>query len=123
MAVYTHWPKKEIYPSKRVKNHAARKLRNIYKLKGKVILKHAPEILYPERCYGLCFSTGYPNKATHRIILAEDINNDLTAYMSTLLHEYVHAWQFENGYPLKHNEKSGFKTWARYLKLRYNVEI
>ena len=108
----------KIYPSKRVKNFAAKKLRRIFGLRGKVILKHTPEIHYYEtKCFGLCFSdSGKDNIPIHRIIMAEDINGNPKYYMSTLLHEYVHAWQFENGYKGAHDKKSKFKAWAKYLK-------
>jgi SprT-like family len=106
----------KIYPSKRVKNYAAKKLRRIFGLKGKIILKHAPSIYYPERCYGLCYSENDNDSTIHRIIMSEELNASMKDYLATLLHEYVHAWQFENGYKPEHTQKSKFKQWAKYLK-------
>jgi hypothetical protein len=107
----------KVYPSKRVKNHAAKKLRRIFDLKGMVILKHADSIMLDgDKCFGLHYC-GVTKKDTHKhtIIIATDINNDMRSYIATLLHEYVHAWQFENGYPLGHGRNSKFKQWAKYL--------
>jgi hypothetical protein len=105
-----------IYPSKRVKNYAAKKLRRIFNIRGKVILKHAQEIYYPERCMGLCYSEDHNDSAIHRIIISEEAHNTMEDYLATLLHEYVHAWQFENGYNTGHGKKSKFHAWAKYLK-------
>jgi hypothetical protein len=116
----------KVYPSKRVKNYASKKLRNIFEVNGKVVLKHAKTIKYDgDRCYGLCFSSNKDSGFIHRVIIAEDINRDMETYMSTLLHEYVHIWQFENDY-LKgnvHGKKSKFKAWAKYIKETQGVEI
>jgi len=114
----------KIYPSKRVKNYAAKKLRRIYGIRGKVILKHAPSIYYDgDRCMGLCYSDDHNGSSIHRIIISEEACNNLPDYMSTLLHEYVHAWQFENGYKPDHSRKNKFKAWAKYIKQTQNVVI
>jgi len=115
-----------IYPSKRVKNYASKKLRRIFDIRGRVVLKHAPSIFHTgDRCYGLCYSdSGKDNVPVHRIIISERANKNPNAYFATLLHEYVHAWQFENGYTLAHTRKSKFKAWAKYLKeTQKGVEI
>ena len=104
-----------IYPSKRVKNYAAKKLRRIFDIRGKVILKHAPSIYYSERCMGLCYSED-DNAPIHRIIISEEAHSSMEDYLATLLHEYVHAWQFENGYKPGHSKHNKFKQWAKYLK-------
>lgn len=114
----------QVYPSKRIKNHASRKLRAIFNLKGRVVLRHAPNIFYAgDICYGLCYSKGFPgigSSAAHTIVIAEDANSDMRTYLATLLHEYVHAWQFENGYTVGHSARSGFVKWAKYLKYTQN---
>jgi hypothetical protein len=114
-----------IYPSKRVKNHAAKKLRRIFDLKGRVILKHTPQIIYDgDNCMGLHYwgfdKNGMPK---HTIIISEEHNNNMQTYLETILHEYVHAWQFENEYPLAHSRRSRFHAWAKYLKQTQNVNI
>ena len=107
----------KVYPSKRVKNFAAKKLRRIFDIKGKVILKHAPSIFHTgDKCFGLCYSDIEKDWPIHRIIIAEDANSNMKTYIATLLHEYVHAWQFENGYTPGHSRKNKFHQWAKYLK-------
>ena len=113
----------DIYPSKRVKNHAAKKLRVIFGIKGRVILKHADSIFHTgDRCYGLHFvDNDSKGRFIHWIIIAEDANQDMQTYMSTLMHEYIHAWQAENGYSLDHGKE--FKIWKKLLDMRYRVNI
>lgn len=113
----------KIYPSKRVKNHAAKKLRKIFGICGKVVLKHADSIyLTGDRCYGLHYGdltkSGLP---IHRIIISEELNRDMRTYMATLMHEYVHARQYEEGKNTNHGRY--FKKWAKYIESRYNVKI
>jgi predicted metalloprotease with PDZ domain len=106
----------KVYPSKRVKNYAAKKLRRIFDIKGKVVLKHAPSIFHTgDKCFGLCYSDIEKGLPIHRIIMAEDANASMENYIATLLHEYVHAWQFENGYKPGHSKKNKFHQWAKYL--------
>ena len=115
--------RKDIYPSKQVKNYSARKLRIIFGIKGRVILKHAKSIFHTgDRCFGLhYFDNNSKGKMVHWIIIAEDANTDMTTYMSTLMHEYVHAWQAEKGMVPNHGKE--FKAWSKFLKMRYGVII
>ena len=115
----------KIYPSKRVKNYAAKKLRNIFDIRGKVVLKHAPNIYHTgDKCFGLCYSDITKKGVTiHRIIIAEDINSNMKDYMSTLLHEYVHAWQFESGHTPDHTIESRWFEWVDFLKETQGVTI
>ena len=113
------------YPSKRVKNHLSRKLRKLFKLKGRVTLKTAEEIVFPEGpCYGLCYSNGIPGQgkgSKHVIVLSAQLCDTLPKYLSTLMHEYVHVWQFENGSPRDH--KKEFKKWRECIGQRYGIYI
>lgn len=112
----------KIYPSKRVKNHAAKKLRKIFGICGKVVLKHADSIfLTGDICYGLHYGELNKGLPIHRIIISEELNRDIQTYMSTLMHEYIHARQYEEGKETDHGKY--FKKWARYLKSRYNVIV
>ena len=74
-----------------------------------------------------CCAVYWPMSMTesdnHIIILADEHTNTLDTYMGTLAHEYIHAWQEENGFELYHSEKTQFKPWARYLKRYYGITV
>lgn len=42
---------------------------------------------------------------------------------ATILHEYIHAWQSENGLPVDHDLDSQFPRWQQYILENYQVDI
>lgn len=117
----------EIHSGKRVKNPFARKFRKMFALKGKLQLRYAKEIyLDGDRCYGVCYTSHPETKKDifhHILIMSLALNQKSEDYLSTLLHEYVHAWQSENGYKQGHGEKSMFKAWQRWIYSELGIWI
>lgn len=63
------------------------------------------------------------NRWKHRIRIATSEVKTPEDLFTTLAHEYVHAWQMENGRDLGHDTESGFTAWRNYFQTNYHVDI
>ena len=84
----------------------------------RVYLRPKNKIIYLGReCWGLY----RVSKKSHIIEYHAGLDNIQIA--AILAHEYVHAWQAENGYSMLRHKKDQFPEWIKYFKLQYGVDI
>lgn len=71
-----------------------------------------------------CMGCYWFDNLTHEISISDEF---IKEYRATLIHELVHAWQFENyGMNMKrchHGKRDKFKQWQDWFKQEYNIEI
>ncbi len=112
---------------KKIANPYAVLFAEIFELNTAVTVYSKRKIKHPSEgyeCEALMYPVGYnKGQKKHVIILSKKYTSTLSGYLNCLAHEYVHAWQDENGYNTNHGEKSQFKPWARYLKERFGLLI
>ena len=60
-------------------------------------------------------------KPMHTILCSHAHCKTMQDITETIVHELVHAWQNENGHPVKHGRS--FRQWAGYIKLQYGIKI
>ena len=111
---------------KRIANPYAPLFADIFGLRTEVTIYSKRRVKHPTlgfECEALMFPVGFNKNKTHIIVLSKAYTGTLSKYLNCVAHEYVHAWQDENGYNTNHGEKSMFKPWARYLKERYGLLI
>lgn len=42
---------------------------------------------------------------------------------ATIMHEYIHAWQNENDFPVNHSSAGRFPHWRKKFQRRYQIDI
>lgn len=100
-------------------------LQDEFKLKSRINLSKTKVLRFDgDSCMGMY--EGYKisdKKFNHRIRFAtSEVKTDEDLF-TTLAHEYVHAWQLENGKELDHDKESGFTKWRKYFNEKYNADI
>lgn len=99
-------------------------LDDIFELKSKPHIVRKRNIIWPGKidCWGMYY--GEPtkgNKFRHRIEYNYRTNDE--TIFTTLAHEYVHAWQNENGLELDHNKKCRFSEWEDYFLDNFGIKL
>lgn len=57
----------------------------------------------------------------HDIKISTITNRTIEDFMSTVAHEFVHAWQHEQGLPVDHGES--FRPWIKHFHENYSIDI
>lgn len=100
-------------------------LKDIFKLKCMPYVSKVRALKFDgEQCWGMY--DGHqpkPGKFVHKIRIARDCGTDIYQLFGTIAHEYVHAWQHENGFEVDHDAKSGFKKWQKYFQKHFATVI
>jgi hypothetical protein len=100
-------------------------LQDTFKLKSRVNFAKTKVLRFDgDSCMGMYEGeSNGKNKWLHKIRIATSEVKTSEDLFSTLAHEYVHAWQMEQGKDLDHDTKSGFTNWRKYFKAYYGVDI
>lgn len=100
-------------------------LQDEFKLKSRINFAKTKVIRFDgDSCMGLYEGeTNGKNKWIHKIRIATSEVKTPEDLFATLAHEYVHAWQMEQGKDLDHDKASGFAKWREHFKTCYNVDI
>ncbi len=113
---------------KRIANPYYHTLQRVFDLRMPVYLYSVDDLVhttdgYP--CEALYHFPGHlgENQNTHVILINSKNLNTMPIFLECVAHEYVHCWQEENGFELKHNESSQYQKWKRYLKRYYFLNI
>ena len=84
----------------------------------RVYVRFKPKIKYEgSNCWGLYIE----KPKSHTIEIVADMTPVQT--FATLAHEYIHAWQIENGYRRARHNADKFPAWVRYFRQAYGVDI
>lgn len=71
-----------------------------------------------------CEGSYWFENQTHNVTISDEFMRN---YRSTLIHELVHAWQFENfGGNIKrchHGKRDNFKQWQDWFKQEFDINI
>lgn len=100
-------------------------LQDEFKLKSRVNFAKTKILRFDgDSCMGMYEGESVgKNKWLHKIRIATSEVKTPEDLFSTLAHEYVHAWQMENGRDLAHDTESGFTAWRKYFLDYYKVDI
>ena len=100
-------------------------LQDEFKLKSRINLSKTKVLRFDgDSCMGMYEGYKISNKKfSHRIRFAtSEVKTDEDLF-TTLAHEFVHAWQMEQGRDLGHDTDSGFTAWRNYFNTKYGVDI
>ncbi len=100
-------------------------LKDIFNLKCKPYISKVKSLKFDgDACLGMYDGEELKKgKFIHKIRLARDSIADIHELFGTIAHEYVHAWQHEQGLDVDHSVKSGYKTWQKYFMKNYGVVV
>jgi hypothetical protein len=84
----------------------------------RVYLRPKKEIIYQGY---ICWGLYTVSKKSHIIEYHAGLDN--IALACVLAHEYVHAWQRENGYDQLRHKRDKFPAWVKYFKSKYKLDI
>lgn len=99
-------------------------LQDIFKLTGNVHIVRKRNLIWPGKIPCVGMYTGEMDsrgKYQHRIEY-DDRTTDENIF-GILAHEFVHAWQMENGLELEHDEQPEFVEWEGYFAHHFDVEL
>lgn len=98
-------------------------LQDIFKLKSKPLVVRRGRIMWPGKidCWGMY--SGEPTRKGFKHKIEYFYKTVPETIFSILAHEYVHAWQMENGLELEHSEQKEFRIWQRYFRRYYQIDI
>jgi len=98
-------------------------LGDIFQLKYIPHVVRKSRIIWPGKipCWGMYYGE-YVGKRIHHRIEYNYKTDDKTIF-TTLAHEYVHAWQMENGLELEHSEQKQFREWEDYFKTHFDLDL
>lgn len=98
-------------------------LDDIFQLKYTPHIVRKSKIMWPGRidCWGMYYGEIVKNKIKHRIEYYYKTTPEII--FATLAHEYVHAWQNENGLELEHDSQEEFRNWESYFLKHFGVNL
>lgn len=70
-----------------------------------------------------CFAIYWGRKHSHKITIHSDVFKCPVMLFATMAHEYIHAWQEENGYSKMRHNNDQFPEWAKYFKKAHFVDV
>ena len=100
-------------------------LRDTFQLRSPVHVRVSRQCrLDGEDCYGLYYGEYInPRRSLHSIRISRKMHRTPEEWFATLAHEYVHAWQTEQGLDLDHDEESGFERWREYFWQHWGLDL